>query len=79
MSALHIRCPKYWRLSFSISPSSEYLGSISFRIDWFDVLAVRPRDSQESSSAPQFSSLLLSLPDGPALSSVCDYWKNHGL
>ena len=36
-SALHIRCPKYWRFSFSISSSSEYSGLISFRIDWFDL------------------------------------------
>ena len=38
-SALHIRWPKYW--SFSISPSSEYSGLISFRIDWFNLLAVQ--------------------------------------
>ena len=37
-SALHIRWPNYWSLSFSISPSNEYLGLISFRIDWFDPL-----------------------------------------
>ena len=36
-SVLHIRWPKYWRFSFSISPSNEYLGLISFRIDWFDL------------------------------------------
>ena len=35
-----IRCPKYWSFSFSISPSSEYSGPISFRMDWFDLLAV---------------------------------------
>ena len=40
-SALHIRWPKYWSISFSISPSSEYLGLISFRKDWLDLLAVR--------------------------------------
>ena len=40
-SALHIRWPKYWRFSFSISPSSEYSGLISFQIDWFDLLAVQ--------------------------------------
>ena len=40
-SALHIRWPKYWRFSFSISPSNEYLGLNSFRIDWFDLLAVQ--------------------------------------
>ena len=39
--ALHIKWPKYWSFSFSISPSSEYSGSISFRIDWFDLLAVQ--------------------------------------
>ena len=39
--ALHIRWPKYWRFSFSISPSSEYSGLTSFRIDWFDLLAVQ--------------------------------------
>ena len=39
--ALHIRWPKYWNFSFSISPSNEYSGLISFRIDWFDLLAVQ--------------------------------------
>ena len=38
---LHIRWPKYWSFSFSISPSNEYLGLISFRIDWLDRLAVQ--------------------------------------
>ena len=40
-SALHIRWPKYWSFSFRISPSNEYSGLISFRMDWFDVLAVQ--------------------------------------
>ena len=40
-SALPIRWPKYWRFSFSISPSNEYSGLISFRIDWFNLLAVQ--------------------------------------
>ena len=39
--SLRIRWPKYWSFSFSISPSSEYSGVISFRIDWFDLLAVQ--------------------------------------
>ena len=51
-SALGIRWPKYWSFSFSISPSSEYQRLISFRIDWFDLLAV-----QESSPTPQFKSI----------------------
>ena len=40
-SVLHIRWPKYWSFSFSISPSNEHSGLISFRIDWFDLLAVQ--------------------------------------
>ena len=40
-SALRIRWPKYWSFSFSISPFTEYLQLVSFRIDWFDVLAVQ--------------------------------------
>ena len=40
-SVLHIRCPKCWSFSFSISPSNEYSGLISFRMDWFDLLAVQ--------------------------------------
>ena len=40
-SALHIRWPKYWSLSFSISPSDEYSGLISFTMDWLDLLAVQ--------------------------------------
>ena len=40
-SVLHIRWPKYWSFSFSISPSSEYSGLISLRMDWFDLLAVQ--------------------------------------
>ena len=40
-SALHIRWPNYWSFSFSISPSSEYSGLISFRMDWFDLTAVQ--------------------------------------
>ena len=40
-SFLHIRWPKYWSFSFSISPSNEYSGLISFRMDWLDLLAVQ--------------------------------------
>ena len=75
--AVCIRCPKYWSFSFSISPSSEYPGLISFRIDWFDLIAVQ--GTKESSSAPQFKSINsweLNLPYGPILTSVCDCWEN---
>ena len=40
-SVLYIRWPKYWSFSFSISPSNEYSGLISFRVDWFDLLAIQ--------------------------------------
>ena len=69
-SALHIRWPKYWSFSFSISPSKKYSGLISFRIDWFDLLAV-----QESFPAPQFISINFSaliLLYGPSLRSIHD-------
>ena len=79
-SVLCIRWPKYWSFSFSIGPSDEYSGSISFRIDWFDFLGIQGIHSQESSPAPQFgsiNSLALSLPYGPTLTSIHDHWKNH--
>ena len=73
-----IRWPKYWRFSFSISPSNEHSGLISFRIDWLDLFAVQ--GTQESSPMPQFgdiSSLVLSFLYSPTLTSTHDYWKNH--
>ena len=76
---LHIRWPEYWTFSFSISPSNEYSGLICFRIDWFDFLAIQGT-LKESSPAPQFESIhssVLSLPYGPILTFVHDYWKNH--
>ena len=58
-SVLHIRWPKYWTFSFRISPSNLYLGLISFRIDWFDHLAVqgtlKSLLQQHSSKAQLFS------------------------
>ena len=63
-SALCIRWPKYWSFSFSISPSNEHSGFISFRIDWFDLLAVRGIRKnllQHHSSKHQFFSAQLSL------------------
>ena len=73
-----IRSPKFWSFSFSISPSNECLGMISFRIDWFDLLA-SPMDSQESSPTPQFKSIssVLSFLYGPTLIFIHDYWKDH--
>jgi len=52
-SVLHIRWPKYWSFSFSISPSSEYSGLTSFKIDWLDLLAVQVKSLlQHHSSKP---------------------------
>ena len=71
--AVHISYLKHWHSSLSISPSSEYSGLISCRIDWFDLLAVR--DSQES-LAPQsenIASSVLTLLHGPTLTSVPNY------
>ena len=81
-SVLHIRWPKYWSFNFNISPSSEYSGLISFRIDWLVGSPCSPRDSQESSPTPQFksiNSLALSFLYSPTLTSIHDYWKNHSL
>ena len=78
-SALRIRWPKYWSFSSSISPFNEYSGLISFRIDWFDILAVQgPLKSflQQHSLKPSNSSVL-SLLCGLILTSVHDYWKKH--
>ena len=80
-SALHIRGPKYWSFTFSISPSNEYSGLISFRVDWF-WSPCSPRDSQESSPTPQFESInssALSLLHSPTLTSIHDHRKNHSL
>ena len=54
-SVLHIRWPKYWSFSFSISPSNEYSGQISFRMDWFDLLAVQ--ETLKSFLTSQFKSI----------------------
>ena len=78
-SALCIRWPKYWSLSYSVSPSNEYSVLISFRMDWSPC---SPRDSQESSPTPQFksiNSLALSLLHIPTLTSIHDHRKNHSL
>ena len=78
-SVLCLRWPKFWSFSFSISPSNEYSGLISFRMDWLDLLAVS-RDSQESSPTPQLKSInssVLSFLYSPTLTSIHVYWKNH--
>ena len=75
-SVLCIIWPKYWNFSFSISPSNEHLGLISFRINWLSPCS--PRNSQESSPTPQFRSIyswVLNCLYGPTLTSLHDHWK----
>ena len=77
-SALRIRRPKYWSFSVSNSPSNEYSRLISFKIDWFELLAVqRTLKSLVQYHNSKASILRLSLLYGPTLTSIHDYWKNH--
>ena len=77
-SVLHIRWPKYWSFSFSISPSNEYPGLISFRIDWLDLLAVQGnlqsflQHHSSKASILRHSAFFI-----VQLTSICDNWKNH--
>ena len=78
-SVLHIRWPKYWIFNFSISPSNEYSGLISFRIDLLDLLAVQGtlksllQHHNSKASILQHSAFFIL----PTLTSIHDYWKNH--
>ena len=78
-SAVCIKWPNYWRFNFSISPSSEYSELISLRIDWLDFLAVeRTLESLlQHHNFESINSLVLYLLYGPALTTVCYYWKDH--
>ena len=80
-SALCIQWPKYWNFSFTTSPSKENLGFISFRIDWFDLLAVQVT-LKSFFPTPQFKSIhssVLSFLHSPTFTSIHDHWKNHSL
>ena len=75
-SVLCIRWPKYWSFSFSISPSSEFSGLISVRMDWFNLCAVQGTlKSLLQHHSINFS--VLSFLYSPTLASIHDYWKNH--
>ena len=79
-SVLHVRWPKYWSFSFSISPYDEYSELTSFRMEWLDLLAVQV--TLKSSPAPQFkiiNSLVLSFLHSPTLTSIHDHLKKHRL
>ena len=75
----HIRWPKYWSFNFSISPCNEDLRLISFRMDWFDLLAVQgtPKSLLQTPQLKSINSSALSFLYSPTLISVHDYWKNH--
>ena len=79
-SSLRMRWPKDWSFSFSIRPSKEHPGLISFRVDWLDLLAVqgtlRSLLLHHSSKASIF---WFSFLHSPTLTSIHDHWKNHSL
>ena len=71
-----IRWPKYWSFSFSTSPSNEYSGLITFRMDWLDILAVQGT----LKSLPQYHSSKASILHflySPTFTCIHDYWKSH--
>ena len=80
---LHIRWPKYWSFSFSISPSNEYSELISFRTDWFDLLAVQEtlksllQHHSSKSSILWHSAFFIVQLSYPYM--IHDHWKNHSL
>ena len=76
-SVPRIRWPEYWKFSFSISPSNEYSGLISFRIDWLGLFAVQGTQESSPSQFESINSSVLSLLYGSTLTSIHDYWKNH--
>ena len=81
-SAIHIKWPKCWSFSFSISSFSEYSGLISLKIECFHLSAVQ-RDSQESFPEPPYfegmNSSVICLLYSPALTTICDHWEDHSL
>ena len=80
-SALPIRWPKYWSLSFKISPSNEHPGLISSRMDWLDLLEQSKGCSRvfSNTTVPKHNSSVLSFLHSPTLTSIHDHWKNHSL
>ena len=80
-SVLHIRWLKYWSFSYCISPSNEYSGLISFRMDWLDLLAVQDtlksllQHHSSKASILRHSAFFIVQLSHP---STHDYWKNHG-
>ena len=84
-SVLHIRWPKYWSFSFSISPSNEHPGLIFFRMDWMDLLAVqgtlkkKKKKVFSNTTVQKHQFFGVQLLHSPTLTSIHDYWKNHSI
>ena len=77
-SVLYIRWSKDWSFSFSISPSSEYSGLFSLRMDWFDLaLQTTLKSLLQHHNSKASTSLALSRSYGPILTSIHDYWRHH--
>ena len=80
-SVLRIKWPKFWSFSFTISPSNEHPGLISFRMGWLDLLPVQgtlkslPQHHSSKPSVLWHSGFFYS----PTLTCIHDYWKNHSL
>ena len=79
-SVLHIGWPKYWSFSFSINPSNEYSGLISFRMNWLDLLVVQGTlKSLLEHPVQKHQFFRLSILYSPTLTSIHDYWKIYSL
>ena len=78
-STIPMRWPKYWSFSFSISPSNEHPGLISFRMDWLDLLAVQGTLKSLLQHHSSKASILLSFLYIRTLTSIHDHWKSHSL
>ena len=76
---LLMRWPKYWSFSFSISPSNEHPGLISFRMDWLHLFAVQGTLKSLQHHISKASILWLSFLHSPTFTSIHDHWKNHSL
>ena len=80
---VRIRWPKCWSFSFSISPSNEYSGLISFRMDWLDLLAIQGtlksllQHHSSKASILWCSAFFIVQLYSPTLTSIHDFWKNH--
>ena len=78
-SVFCMRWPEYWSFNFSISPSNEHPGLISFRMDWLDLLSVQGTLKSPTSQFKRINSSALSFLHSPTFTSIHDHWKNHSL